>query len=697
MDNDILQEFLAESRELLSQAQDQLLQLESRPDDAGLLAAIFRAFHTLKGGAGFLEAQNMVDWCHHLEDLFDKMRAGKLRATAPMIDAILRATDVITAMLDDMAHGENPGPGPADLGQDIQAFAAGEVPVSAAGEVPVSAAGEVPVSATGEKPEATIKAPQSEPAPEGIWVTQAQRDGGGTGLFAERRDVADTAPATAPHMESAQGGHPPPNLPLPPLPPGEGWGEGARADHPASSEEITQDEFEHVLDALYGPGQAPGLAPVPDPAAPASGKVESGEIEHVTPQAGQTVDVPKAEPAAATPRVANGTNGGVTEEATIRVDSTRLDQAMNQVGELVLLRNRLSAAVARMGQDDEALARLARETDLAVNDLQNTVMRLRMQPCKRLFQSLPRVVRDASRALGKKVRLDIEGEDVEIDKTVIDALSGPLIHLVRNALDHGIEEPDARRQAGKPEEGVLRVAARHLGDKVQIAVGDDGRGMNAQRIMQLGIAKGLITAQEAARLSEREMLELIFLPGFSTKEQVSELSGRGVGMDVVRSTVASLRGRIDIDTAPGKGSTLTLELPLTMAVLPVLYFRLRRETYALPVTAIENLLAIDPAQVHAISGRLMVQVDGERVVPYIDLGQLLQNSPIDLIREQSEGILIEQGLLVVSEAMGTEDSVVKPLDITTRDALYQGATISGNGEVVLILDGATLARVQRKS
>ncbi len=430
-----------------------------------------------------------------------------------------------------------------------------------------------------------------------------------------------------------------------------------------------------MLDDLYGVGGAPGQVSAPAP-----------EVVHSA--------VQKAEPAAP---AAHPASSGAAEETSIRIDSTRLDQAMNQVGELVLLRNRLSAAVARMGQEDEALARLARETDLAVNDLQNTVMRLRMQPCKRLFQTLPRVVRDASRSLGKKVRLDIEGEDVEIDKTVVDALSGPLIHLVRNALDHGIEEPEVRRQAGKPEEAVLRVLARHLGDKVQIQVGDDGRGMSAQKILQTAISKGVITAQEAARLSEREMLELILLPGFSTKEQVSELSGRGVGMDVVRSTVTSLRGRIDIDTTPGKGSTITLELPLTMAVLPVLYFRLRRETYALPVAAIENLLAIDPEQVHSISGRLMAQVDGNRVVPYIDLGQLLQGLPIELLKEQSEGILIEQGLLVVSEAMGTEDSVVKPLDISTNDTLYQGATISGNGEVVLILDGAALARVQRKS
>lgn len=665
MDNDILQEFLAESRELLAQAQDQLLRLESQPDDPDVLSAIFRAFHTLKGGAGFLEAQHMVDWCHHLEDLFDKMRSGKLRATAPMVDAILRATDVITSMLDDMARGENPPAGPADLGRDIQAFARGDNPVP---EAPTP-----PAAVVRPSPAAPTPAPLAQAsAARGLWITQEERDNGAMGAYAERR----AAPA------------------------------------PNDRDDITQDEFERVLDTLYGEGQAPGLIPAAADAG-ASDEISQEEFERVLDQLHGTGHAPgapaaspaKAErqaatPAAPAPRSANGNagaNGGAQEESSIRVDSSRLDQAMNQVGELVLLRNRLSAAVGRMTQEDEALTRLARETDLAVNDLQSTVMRLRMQPCKRLFQSLPRVVRDASRALGKKVRLDLEGEDVEIDKTVVDALSGPLIHLVRNALDHGIEEPAVRQQAGKREEAVLRVAARHLGDKVQIQVGDDGRGMNAQKILQTAIAKNVISPQEAARLSEREMLELIFLPGFSTKEQVSELSGRGVGMDVVRSTVVSLRGRIDIDTNPGKGSVLTLELPLTMAVLPVLYFRLRRETYALPVAAIENLLAISAERVHSISGRLMVEVDDNRVVPYIDLGHLLQSQAVQLDKEPSEGILIEQGLLVVSEAMGTEDSVVKPLDISTSDTLYQGATISGNGEVVLILDGAALARVQRKS
>ncbi|MDE2121864.1 MAG: chemotaxis protein CheA, partial [Betaproteobacteria bacterium] len=420
--------------------------------------------------------------------------SGKLRADGGMIDAILRATDVIERMLSEMAQGENPAPGPADLGALVQAYASGQHPAPRHvhhAEPPASQAG------------------AGEVAPDGTWVEARTREGGEPGLYVQKKTPA--APAAA--------------------------GEPAVSDA-----EDLEAEFERMLDSVYGKGMAPGLVTAADASAapaPADALVDDAPP---APAAATTAPAASAAPRAAAAPVAE------TPDTTIRVDSARLDQAMNQVGELVLLRNRLSAAVARLGQADETLARLARETDLAVNDLQSTVMRLRMQPCKRLFQSLPRVVRDASRTLGKKVRLELAGEDVEIDKTVIDALSGPLIHLVRNALDHGLEPPAQRTAAGKPEEGVLRVQAVHLGDKVQIRVSDDGRGMDGHRIMQSALSKGLIAESDAARLSEREMLDLIFLPGFSTKEQVSELSGRGVGMDVVRSAVQGLRGRVDITT-----------------------------------------------------------------------------------------------------------------------------------------------------
>ncbi|WP_237747390.1 chemotaxis protein CheA [Acidithiobacillus thiooxidans] len=375
----------------------------------------------------------------------------------------------------------------------------------------------------------------------------------------------------------------------------------------------------------------------------------------------------------------------------MRVDAARLDAVMNQVGELVLLRNRLSSAIGSLGEENEDMLRIAREVDITVNDIQSTVMRLRMQPCKRLFQQLPRVVRDTSRQLGKEVALEIVGEDVEIDKAVVDALSGPMTHLLRNSLDHGVELPADRQAAGKARSAKIRVAAIHLGDKVRIEVSDDGRGIDSQFVTRKAVDKGVITAEQAARLSEQEAVELIFRPGFSTNDQVTDISGRGVGMDVVKETVRKLRGRLDIQTKPGLGTSISMEFPLTMAVLPVLYLRLRREIYALPVSSIESLLDIQESRIHRMSGRSVYRVDGTEVIPMVDLGRLLHDRPLRLGSEPIEGILTERGLIMVSEVLGNEDSVVKPIDFLAEQNWYQGATISGKGNVVLILDAGALA------
>ena len=314
-----------------------------------------------------------------------------------------------------------------------------------------------------------------------------------------------------------------------------------------------------------------------------------------------------------------------------------------------------------------------------------------MQPCKRLFQQLPRVVRDVSRQLGKDVRLEIVGEDVEIDKTVVDALSGPMTHLVRNSLDHGIELPEVRTIANKPSPALLRISAIHLGDKVRIEVSDDGKGIDRRFVMQKALDKGIITAEQAAHLSEQAALELIFRPGFSTKEQASDLSGRGVGMDVVKETTNKLRGRLSIDTPPGQGTCIAMEFPLTLAVLPVLYLRVRQDIYALPISAIDGLTDLEEDCVHRLAGRVTYRLDGTRTVPLVDLGAVLQDRPLRLGTESVEGVLTERGIFVVSEVLGNEDSVVKPIDFLTGRNLYQGATISGRGNVVLILDASALS------
>ncbi len=596
MDKEILQDYLVEAQELLEKAQEDTLRLEAEPGNDEVLASVFRAFHTMKGGASFLEATNLVDWAHHLESLLDKLRSHSLPVTSGRIDAILKGLDVIDGMLKELAQARQPAPGPAELGQVI------------------------------------------------------------LGLTAEDSDEVETSELTEPFaisapVEDVTGDNPDPAAP------GTSLDFGLKAAPPPESSPSA--EGKAAAAPRESPAKAPPAGSQPVPRAPSPGSPPS--------------------------------KGAETVENSLRIDALRLDAVMNQVGELVLLRNRLASAVSGLSKENEDMARIAREMDLTVNDIQNTVMRLRMQPCKRLFQQLPRVVRDVSRQLGKEVRLEIVGEDVEIDKTVVDALSGPMTHLVRNSLDHGIEMPAMRAAANKPRTAVLRIAAIHLGDKIRIEVADDGKGIDFRFVTQKAIDKGVITAEQAAHLSEQESLELIFRPGFSTKEQTSDLSGRGVGLDVVRETAQKLRGRLHIETRPGQGTQIAMEFPLTLAVLPVLYLRLRQDVYALPVSSINSLTDIEDHRVHRLGGRVTYRVDGTQTVPLVDLGAILQNKPIRMGTENVEGVLTERGLFVVSEVLGNEDSVVKPIDFLSGHNWYQGATISGRGSVVLILDAGALS------
>ena len=553
MELEFLEDYLPEARELLQKAQQDVLSLEADPGNDEVLASIFRAFHTMKGGAGFVGASNLVSWAHDLEDLLDKLRSHKLPVTAARIDAILSGSDVIGTMLQALGDKREPGPGPADLSQRIRMLAGPEPDCGGSLAAIASAMADAEVARVTEAPAASVSA-------------------------------------------------------------------------------------------------AAAVAPAPR----------------------------------STPR------GAETAESSLRVDADRLDAVMTQVGELVLLRNRLTSAVGGLGKDDENMSRITREMDLRVSDLQRTVMRLRMQPCKRLFQQLPRVVRDLSHQLNKEVKLEIVGEEVEIDKTVVDALSGPMTHLVRNSLDHGIELPEVRKSANKLPAALLRVVAIHLGDKVRIEVSDDGKGIDRRLIVQKAIEKKVVTPEQAARLSEQEALELVFRPGFSTKDQATDLSGRGVGMDVVKETTDKLRGRLSIETTVGQGTRIAMEFPLTLAVLPVLYLRVRQDIYALPISAIDSLADIEEHRVHRLAGRVTYRLDGTHTVPVVDLGAILQGRPLRLGRETVEGVLTERGLFVVSEVLGNEDSVVKPIDFLEGSSLYQGATISGRGSVVLILDATAL-------
>jgi len=376
---------------------------------------------------------------------------------------------------------------------------------------------------------------------------------------------------------------------------------------------------------------------------------------------------------------------------SIRVDTTRLDQVLNLSGEIGLTKNRLNALRSQIlnGDDDpetmHALDVAVSQLDLLVSDLQNAVMKTRMQPIGRLFQKYPRIARDLARNLGKDVELVLAGEDTEIDKTMIEDLSDPIIHLIRNAVDHGVEGKAERLANGKSEKSILRLEARQEGDHIIILVADDGRGMNAEKLRASAVSKGLITDEEANTMDERQSYNLVFLPGFSTAGVVSDVSGRGVGMDVVRTNIQKLNGQIDIKSTAGQGTSFIISLPLTLAILPVLLVRLGDQPLAVPLSMVREILPITPDEVREVGGRATMVVRGE-VLPIIPLANLL-GWPQETQPEY--GVLMQTAeqsfILAIDSFAGREDAVIKSLD-DFRPKGVAGVTTLSNGQIVLILD-----------
>ncbi|MBP6709315.1 MAG: chemotaxis protein CheA, partial [Candidatus Accumulibacter sp.] len=378
-------------------------------------------------------------------------------------------------------------------------------------------------------------------------------------------------------------------------------------------------------------------------------------------------------------------------ESTIRVDTARLDQVLNLSGEIGLTKNRLTSLRADIlaGKTDaetlQALDQAVSQLDLLVSDLQNSVMKTRMQPIGRLFQKYPRIARDLARQLGKEVELVLTGEATEVDKTMIEDLADPLIHLIRNAVDHGVESAAERRAAGKPATSVVRLEARQEGDHIVLLIADDGRGMDSERIRAKAIEKNLISEEEANTLDDRQSLNLIFLPGFSTLSQASAVSGRGVGMDVVKTNIEKLNGSIEIRSQPGKGSVFVISLPLTLAILPVLLVLLGEQPFALPLSMVREILPIDPQRMQEVGGKETLVAGGE-ILPVIALARLLGWPQL---RRPEYGVLMQTAersfILAVDHFAGRDDAVVKALD-DFRPRGVAGVTTLSNGQIVLILE-----------
>ncbi|GGA27425.1 chemotaxis protein CheA [Dyella nitratireducens] len=634
LDSELRDDFLVEAGELVQRLGEQLIELEASPHDRELLNAVFRVFHTVKGGAGFLGIEPMVQLCHCAEELLNDARNGRLVLNSTHMDALLEALDLLNGMMAALANGDAMSPPPAALLEKLQPAAESAV-AAAEPAKPVRSAD--PIEAEFEALLDTLYGQGGAPGATKHVSNDINDD--------EFESLLDTL-----HGKGAAPG-------------------AAKAAEP-EKKEISDDEFEALLDNLHGKGSAPGQAAAV--AVPSS------------------APIPVPAPVAAEPARPAGAAKTSTAENTVRVDTTRLDTLVSRAGELVLLRNRLLSLASR--SDNETLAAMAGDLDRVSDDLQNAVLGMRMQPVGRLFQRFPRIVRDLARQLGKDIELITEGEETDLDRSLVEALADPLIHLLRNAVDHGLEDPAGRERAGKPRKGKVKLSASQRGERIVISVSDDGRGMDPEVLRRKAVEKGVIDATQAARLSEVECYELIFRPGFSTAAQISDISGRGVGMDVVKTRVAELGGTLQVYSRLGHGSTLELTVPLTLAILRVLMVRVGDRLFALPLGNVSEVFELSPQHDHMLDGRRVAAHRGRALV----LGDLGDWAAVPGPGGRHVVVLhvghMHLGCLV-HEVIGREDVMVKPLGPLFEGVPgVAGATVTGDGRLALVLDLAALSQ-----
>ncbi len=619
-DNDemkeIVQDFLQEASEMLEGLDNYFVQLENNPEDRTLLNEIFRTAHSIKGSAGFIGLNRIVEVAHHAENVLNQLRTGNMRAEPAVVDIILEAMDALKVLVNEVRTGEQ-----ADV--DI----------------------------------------------EGINMK----------LDLLLQWGEDT------HTESSSGE--------------EGAAEGDMAaavreeqalDHPSAPQGNTPSE-PPAADVPSSP-TPPSAPPPPPPSAPPPAPASIPQV--VRPAAS------REEAANAETGAQKGGEGAQGEsDQTIRVEIGRLDSVMNLVGELVLGRNRLVKLSGdidgitdferRIKEVAEAISQLNRVT----TDLQTAVIKTRMQPIKKVLGKFPRMVRDLSRKMGKSIRLELAGEETELDKSVIEEIGDPLVHIIRNSIDHGIEMPDDRVAQGKDPEGVVRISAYQEGNSIVIEITDDGRGIDPEKIRRKAVEKGVITEADALRLTDSEAVNIIFMPGFSTAEKVTDVSGRGVGMDVVRTNINKINGSVEIATQKGAGSTFTIRLPLTIAIIQALMVTIGAETYAIPLASVVETVKITEKDIKTLSGSEVLNLR-QQVLPLIRLRDEFK------VPHVGDGAGIPEGQYVVVVQVGSknlglvvdrlpyqEEVVIKSMgQILSGIRGLAGATITGDGRVVIILD-----------
>ncbi|MCU1669838.1 MAG: histidine kinase [Blastococcus sp.] len=678
--DDIVEEFLVESHENLDQLDSDLVALEQDPNSRERLSSIFRTIHTIKGTSGFLAFNRLEEVTHVGENMLSRLRDGELALNPTRTSVLLQMVDTVRALLTSIeASG---GEGPVDVSGVVAAISAAmedhpaTPPTDAA--PPAAAAIPSPRAATAKKAtaqSATAKAAPAKAAPAKAAPAKA----------ATRRGTATKAapakPAAAKRTTARKAAAPAATVAAPTPVAADG---AADLESAAPVAVVAASETTHALPTTHSEGanavmpqRTAGQPAVPTaPALPMAAEAAEHETESAQ---------------------ADGPARRAVADSTIRVDVDLLDELMLLVGELVLTRNQIVQNVAR--QTDTDLIRASQRLNLIASELQEGVMKTRMQPIDHIWSKLPRVVRDLGLQLKKSIRLEMEGRETELDKTLLEAVKDPLTHLVRNSVDHGIEAPEKRKAAGKPVEGVLTLRARHESGQVVVEVADDGAGIDPAALGAKALERGLLTADALHRMSPADILQLIFMPGFSTAAAVTNVSGRGVGMDVVKTNIEAIGGTIEVESVPGEGTVCRLRIPLTLAIVPALTVECAGDRYAIPQISLQELVSLDAEKaanaVEEVGGAPVYRLRGE-LLPLVRLTDVL-----GLASERHDGhvviaVLRSEGRrfgLVVDRVINTEEIVVKAVGGQLKAiGLYSGATVLGDGTVALILDVQALAR-----
>ncbi|MDY6269258.1 MAG: chemotaxis protein CheA [Selenomonadaceae bacterium] len=680
--NQYMDMFLDESHEHLQSLNDGLLSLEDNMQDTSVVNEIFRNAHTLKGMSATMGYNKIAELTHEMEDVLDLIRKDQLDLNEDIIDTLFKCVDSLGQMIDSVGNGE--AEDVVDVSDLVKKLSSISKPDQAAAAAPAAAApaagGAAPAASAG------ISIELSDVDKDVIKQATAQ----GLQAIHARITLADTCLLKSARSYMVMNA-------LDEI--------GDVVKSVPSSEDLEQEKFDKSFDVIVVTSQEEkGVQEAINSISEIS-KVETNVVKldekkeepkpaaapaPAAPAAAAPAPAKKAAPPAKKP-AAPAAKQKVHHSQSVRVDIEKLDNLMNLMGELVINKVRLE----QIGQTHRLadLTETLEQMDRVTTDLQNIVMKVRMVPVSSVFNRFPRMVRDIAKELNKEINLTIEGEETELDRTVIDEIGDPIMHLLRNSCDHGVEEPDVREKKGKPRQGEVGLIARHEGNNVVIMVTDDGAGIDATKIKNKAIEKGMLTQEEADKMDDADAVRIIFAPGFSTADHISDISGRGVGMDVVRSKIEALSGHVDVETKIDEGSVFKIKLPLTLAIIQAMLVRVQEEMYAIPLGSIDSTINIQPEEIKTVQNKEVIVLRGE-IIPIIRMEKMLQ---VPHVKDSDETFVVvvhtgdAKAGIVVDSLIGQQEIVIKTLgSLFTGLKMFSGATVLGDGRVALILDVATM-------